>query len=363
MKLEKTTLDEVLQATARAARLYVPAMVDGTSRFALFGEGGEVTRANLALQNTKMPPKELLFPPTETLYTWGSAGGKAYIESACVPCEPFVVFGMRPCDVAAIDRLDQVFLTRGYVDEFYRSRRDALTTVALACNRVADSCFCSSLGSDPNEAPCADVLLLEGDEAFEVRAQTDKGRALVVLWEPWLAEGTVARDPVRCALEVNMDGVADKLPHLFNDPLWDEVSTACLTCGSCTFICPTCHCFDLSQARTAAGDVRIRCWDSCMFKDYTLMAGNHNPREDKRARVRQRFMHKLCFFEERYGSPLCVGCGRCLIDCPATMDITALIDRVSTASLAPGAVVPGMGEAEAAIELVEVVAAGSEGQR
>lgn len=68
-----------------------------------------------------------------------------------------------------------------------------------------------------------------------------------------------------------------------------------------------------------------------MFKDYTLMAGNHNPREQKRARVRQRFMHKLCFFEERYGSPLCVGCGRCLIDCPATMDITAIIDKVNTA--------------------------------
>ena len=67
------------------------------------------------------------------------------------------------------------------------------------------------------------------------------------------------------------------------------------------------------------------------------MAGNHNPREQKRARVRQRFMHKLCFFEERYGSPLCVGCGRCLIDCPATMDITAIIDKVNAAGTGMGA--------------------------
>ena len=66
-----------------------------------------------------------------------------------------------------------------------------------------------------------------------------------------------------------------------------------------------------------------------MIKDYTLMAGNHNPREQKRNRVRQRFMHKLSFFEERYGEPLCVGCGRCLVDCPASMDITAIIDRVN----------------------------------
>lgn len=70
-------------------------------------------------------------------------------------------------------------------------------------------------------------------------------------------------------------------------------------------------------------------------------------------------MHKLCFFEERYGDPLCVGCGRCLIDCPATMDITAIIDRVGAMPY-PGAADAPMDEeerGEAAAELIEVVAA------
>lgn len=357
MKFEKTKLGDLLRTTAQSARLFVPAVVDGTSRFALYGEGA-VTE-NFSLQNTKMPPKELLFPATEKLYSWGSSGGQAFIETANAPVDPFVAFGVRPCDVAAIERLDDVFLTKGYVDEFYQVKREALTVVALACNRVADSCFCSSMGSDPNEAPGADALLLEGDDAFEVRPQSEKGEALVDLWKPFLTEGGVERERVECTLNVSMDGVAEKLHHLFNDPLWDEVSTACLTCGSCTFICPTCHCFDLSQARKKDEDARFRCWDSCMFKDYTLMAGNHNPRDDKRSRVRQRFMHKLCFFEERYGDPLCVGCGRCLIDCPATIDITAIIDRVSAMPY-PGAADASMGEeerGEAAAELIEVVAA------
>lgn len=358
MILEKTKLDDVLRTTARMMRLYVPAIVEGTSRFARYGEDAQTMCADLALQNTKMPPKELLFPATEELYRWGSQAGTAFIESANAPTEPFVAFGVRPCDVAAIERLDAVFLTRGYVDEFYQSKREAMTIVALACNRVADSCFCSSLGGDPNEAPAADVLLLEGDDAFEVRAQSEKGRALVAAWEPWLVEGGVARERTECSLSVRTERMAEKLHYLFNDPMWDEISTACLTCGSCTFICPTCHCFDLSQAHGSQGDARFRCWDSCMFKDYTLMAGNHNPREEKRARVRQRFMHKLCFFEERYGSPLCVGCGRCLIDCPATMDITAIIDRVA-ALPGPFGAEPDQGP-EAAVELIEVVAAGSE---
>lgn len=357
MKLEQTMLNELLQTTARSAQTYVPAVVDGTSRFAVFGAPG--VQPDFSLQNTKMPPKELLFPPTEKLYRWGSQGGQAYIEPLVPTVEPFVIFGVRPCDVAAIGRLDEVFLTRGYVDEFYQARREAATIVALACNRAADSCFCQSLGSDPNEAPGADVLLLEGEGGFDVRAQTDKGASLVDLWKPLLSDGDVARERTECRLNVNTDGLADKLHGLFNDPVWDEVSTACLTCGSCTFICPTCHCFDISQERDEAGQsTRIRCWDSCMFKDYTLMAGNHNPRDDKRSRVRQRFMHKLCFFEERYGDPLCVGCGRCLVDCPAGMDITSIIDRVN-AMPAPDAS-PEVGEdarGEAAASLIETVAA------
>ncbi len=331
MKFAQSRLDSLLEATAQKSLLYVPAIIDGTSRFALYGKDGETTQPRFELQNTKIPPKVLLFPSTEKIYTWGTKQGQAFIESANAQTPPFVVFGVRPCDISAIERMDQVFLTKGYRDEFYASKREAMTTVALACTRTSDSCFCDSMSTDPGSAPGADVLLRGGEGYYEVFAQTDRGEALVSLWEPFLEEGGVTYSKPCCNVQVNMDGVASKLHNMFEDPLWDEVSMACLTCGSCTFICPTCHCFDLSQARKKEENARFRCWDSCMFTDYTLMAGNHNPRAQKRARVRQRFMHKLCFFEERYGDPLCVGCGRCLIDCPATMDITSLIDRVNEA--------------------------------
>ena len=332
MLFQKSHLADLLQHTSQTANVYIPAIVEGTSQFVRFGtEPGCASKPNFELQNTKLPPKGLLFPSTEKMYSWGTEGREAFIRSANQETAPFVIFGIRPCDMASIDRLDEVFLTKGYVDEFYDSKRRALTTVALACNQVSDACFCDSMYSNPNEAPSADVLLLEGEDAFEVRPQSEKGQALVDTWSSFLEEGQVQRENIACAVQVNMDGIAEKLHNMFDSPLWDEVSTACLTCGSCTFVCPTCHCFDLSQSRKKEENERFRCWDSCMFVDYTLMAGNHNPREQKRSRVRQRFMHKLCFFEERYGQPLCVGCGRCLLDCPASVDIVEIIKMVNDA--------------------------------
>lgn len=340
MRFSADQLTDLLEVTAQATNLFVPSIIRGTSRFASYGKDKETTEVNLDIQNTKIPPKVFLFPSTEKLYTWGKTHEGSFIETALKQTAPFVLFGIRPCDVTSIERLDNVFLTKGYVDEFYKEKREALTTVALACNRTSDSCFCDSLQTDPNSAPLADILLLQGKDdqgkdAFEVKVQTEKGEALAKVWEPFLTDGEVQRETTQCSTHVETEGIAEKLHDMFNSPLWDEVSTACLTCGSCTFICPTCHCFDLSQAKKKEENARFRCWDSCMFKDYTLMAGNHNPREEKRSRVRQRFMHKLCFFEERYGSPLCVGCGRCLIDCPATMDITAIIDKVNELNKAP----------------------------
>ena len=132
MLFRKNHLNEVLETTSASMDVFVPAIVDGTSRFALYGEQGEVTEPNFQLQNTKIPPKGLLFPSTEKLYTWGKGPDGAFINSALETPRPFVAFGVRPCDAAAIERMDQVFLSKGYIDEFYQAKRNALTLVAMA---------------------------------------------------------------------------------------------------------------------------------------------------------------------------------------------------------------------------------------
>lgn len=332
MIIKKTDIPALLDSLAGSADVLVPSVVDGVSKFAPWSQGVEL---RLDLQNTKLPPKDLLFPATEKMYRWTRKDGELSIEQEPTTATPFVLFGVRPCDVLSIDRLDDVFLTKGYIDEFYHAKRDALLIVAIACAQAGETCFCESMGGNPNEAPSADVLLREAGDAYVVTAQTPKGEEALAGWAQFTSEGDPTPAEATCTLSVDMEGVAEFLPSLFESELWDDVSNTCLTCGTCTYVCPTCHCFDISQERRADEGNRFRCWDSCMFTDYTLMAGNHNPRSNKSQRVRQRFMHKLCYFEQRYGSPLCVGCGRCLIDCPAAVDITRIVDRVNELRNAP----------------------------
>ncbi|MBR3004774.1 MAG: 4Fe-4S dicluster domain-containing protein, partial [Lachnospiraceae bacterium] len=124
-----------------------------------------------------------------------------------------------------------------------------------------------------------------------------------------------------------------KLAKMFEHPIWDKVTKGCIGCGTCTFVCPTCYCFDIDSENYGAEGCKYRCWDSCMFSDYTRLAGGANPRPTKKERLRNRYMHKLSYFNERYGETLCVGCGRCVEKCPAHLDISEFIEKASAAEL------------------------------
>ncbi len=66
----------------------------------------------------------------------------------------------------------------------------------------------------------------------------------------------------------------------------------------------------------------MRNWDSCMTPLFTMHGSGHNPRDQKHQRFRQRFMHKLKYFGDKYEEGImCVGCGRCVQQCPANVDI------------------------------------------
>ena len=325
MILAKQNLAPLLESMANGRDVFVPAVVDGVAKFARYGEGVEPA---FDLVNTTMPPKDLLFPQTQKMYHYDvDVNGSYHIYEYDESCEQ-VVFGIRPCDMRSIVCLDEVFLTKGFVDEFYANAREKLLCVSIGCAQAAETCFCESMGIDPQLAPNADIMLQDCGDTFNVIAQTEKGEAEVARWESYLEQGEA--QPVACdqSLNVSMDGVVDKLEGMYEHPIWENLSIKCLNCGTCTYVCPTCHCFDISQENRRKDGVRFRCWDSCMFSEYTAMAGGHNPRPEKLERVRNRFMHKLNFFERRYGMSLCVGCGRCVEKCPVALDITRLIDEI-----------------------------------
>lgn len=337
-KIAKAKLPEILQALAAEAKLYVPAASDGVVNFAPWQDGLEVA---LGALNVFVPPKKFFYPQTETILKYELGEDLLLEDFACKAGETTVLFGVRPCDVASFAMMDKVYLGDP-VDEAYRRRRENTTVVALGCGDPDETCFCQSFDLDPVKAPGADVLTVDTGDELVLIAQTSKGEDLLsklngLLIEASSGDENKVMDAQEKAKEgyvtsVNVQGIMEKLDTMFEDGYWDSLYKRCIACGTCTFVCPTCHCFDMQEYATGNRGERIRCWDACMFPDFTQMAGGHNPRPSQKERVRQRFMHKLNYFPHQHGDYACVGCGRCVRKCPVNLDILEVITMVGGAT-------------------------------
>jgi sulfhydrogenase subunit beta (sulfur reductase) len=128
----------------------------------------------------------------------------------------------------------------------------------------------------------------------------------------------------------DFSGVKEKLDASFDSPLWLAVTRRCLGCGACTYLCPTCHCFDITDESRGERGARVRTWDTCQASLFTRHASGHNPRPDRRARMRQRLMHKYSYTVETAGAVFCSGCGRCVRACPVNLDIREMLTAIRT---------------------------------
>ena len=170
---------------------------------------------------------------------------------------------------------------------------------------------------------------MSGEELY-LRANTAKGEALLGSLdmlsdggEPETDKGVFERLPLK-NLPLDKFG-GEHMMELFKRPEWAGLAESCLGCGTCTFVCPTCQCYDIKDFDTGHEIKRFRCWDSCMYSDFTKMA-HGNPRLTQKERFRQRFMHKLVYFPENNdGMFSCVGCGRCVNKCPSNLNIVKVI--------------------------------------
>ena len=327
LKISLSKIQELFAAIAADEALYIPADHAGQPEFMRWSEGMAMTDA----LNTVRSAKDFFFPQTEDLVSFKMEGKSIEIIDPRTETEDFVVFGVRACDAKSFSILDRVFLVDP-VDSYYANRREHGTIVSMACSRPAETCFCHSFGIDAAE-PEGDAVCWKTEDALYIRANTEKGEKLLEKLRPMMEEADEA--PVKAQQEKTRE-ILGKLPlnsfttekfggdvllKVFNSEQWKSLSESCLGCGTCTFVCPTCQCYDVRDFDTGNGIQRFRCWDSCMYSDFTLMASG-NPRTSQLERFRQRFMHKLVYFPANndgiYG---CVGCGRCLSKCPISMNI------------------------------------------
>ncbi len=315
-------IPEIIDVWSKEFEVFVPVESEEIKDFKLWDKKQKISLEG----NVTVPPKKLFFPQTETLYKYKTEGQKIEINELEEKNNKRVIFGIRPCDLNSLEILDDVFLTKNYVDNYYETKRKNTLLVALLCSEACDSCFCTSMNIDPGEAPGADIVALKKGDQLGLEAKSDMGSNLLESISHLTTEGNIEfKKADNFILKANVDGLAEKLKDNFDSSYWEEASRRCLNCGTCTYLCPTCHCFDINSSTRGDHGIKTRCWDSCMFSEYTLMAGGHNPRNTKEARFRQRFLHKLQYFVERYGKTACVGCGRCIEYCPVNIDITRII--------------------------------------
>jgi ferredoxin len=331
-RIKKSDLPALYKAIAEHNDLFLPVSAAGKTNFALWNETSDVDIDTL---KTVKPPKDAFFPQSENLYSCGKVDGKYTVQAEERCNTPFVVFGIRACDVRGVAVLDKVFLCDP-VDSYYAARREHGIIVSLACGRPETSCFCGSFGIDC-AAPEGDVATWLVGEYLYWQPQTEKGEALTAQVADLLesCEETAVADA-----KASIRAICDKLPlkdlslagwgadaaqKNFDSPIWEQLYHPCLACGTCTFVCPTCQCYDIKDYNTGSGVQRYRCWDSCMYSDFTMMAHGNN-RNSQMQRFRQRFMHKLAYFPANNdGMFSCVGCGRCVDKCPSHLNIVKVI--------------------------------------
>lgn len=331
--ITKQELNQLIAADSKDATWYAP--IEGNNGVEYVETTGEQP-ISFDYVNVKLSPKELFFPQREILCRF--CGDT--LQDVPMPEEKFVVFGARPCDARALCEIEMVFSdqTSRFQDPYFLTRRKNALVITLACREPATTCFCTTVGGHPTEAEGSDILVSELGDELLFEAVSEKGQAFMDTYHAFFREPTDAhlsmkeantKHAVDALNTFAIEGIKEKLDQIFEEEVWETITNNCLGCGACTYLCPTCHCFDISDETNGKGTgIRLRTWDSCQYPLFTLHASGHNPRVNKKQRMRQRIMHKFSYTVEKSDEIFCVGCGRCVINCPVNLDIRDMLQTL-----------------------------------
>jgi sulfhydrogenase subunit beta (sulfur reductase) len=342
IKIDKKNWVSGLEDLAGSYRLFGPAKEEEFHNFKELDQG---VLPDLTCLNTRLPPKSLIYPQSEVMFEYSldeSQKDHHIMKEVDKDYSPRAVIGIRPCDVKAVLLVRKNFDTPEYRDPYWIRAYEATTFVGLACESPCNTCFCTTAGCGPYHEEGLDLLLMDAGDHFLAKVITDNGEKLLADagWDTEVNTDEAAKqiETKKQAAEAKITSfvTADRLKEmdtveLYKASFWEEVAFACINCGTCTYVCPTCWCFDIQDENRGRSGMRMRNWDSCMYPLFTLHGSGHNPRDTKIQRVRQRFMHKLKYYIDKYDNGIqCVGCGRCVRLCPVNIDIRRVCDMMNS---------------------------------
>jgi sulfhydrogenase subunit beta (sulfur reductase) len=333
LKLPKEKMDFFTFVLHKFGEIHAP-LKKGDKQFA-FGKVPNWSEVALDYNRTILPTKKYFLKPVDTLFRFSmDKGYEATVEDAD---QKLILFGVHSCDIYSLKILDLVFAGK-YVDNYYFTRRSQIGIIGIDC--VPDEhCFCHSMRADTVHDGF-DLFLSDIGDAYLTLVGTSLGDDIV------LASGGLFQEVTRgdieeykrrsnerdkaFKLDVELRDFAGIMEMEYGSSTWKDLGDKCLSCGSCSMVCPTCYCYDVYDELNLdqVSGQRKKMWDSCLRKEHALVAGGENFRKHRSDRVKFRYYHKQRGFVAEYGRPSCVGCGRCIVACPAKIDIVEVIKKI-----------------------------------
>jgi len=335
---------ELAAVLAEGHEIFGP-VLDAASGEALFDRAANPGLIRLEAPIPYNPPKSAVFPQSERVMSYRYDRETRRVElSRDDLVRPKALVGIRSCDLTGLICLDRFYLGQEYVDEVYRDHRKKMLIIANTCVRPFPQCFCVCTDSGPAAQEGFDVNLTDMGNDYLFETGSDKGAALArrlglkeagpdaAALKAKVVNASIARfDAEATQNKAWISRVMNRITTGFiGNDIWEYIGDQCFECGACSFVCPTCSCFNIEDVNTRAGRTdRLRSWDSCSYEGYTRMAGDHNPRHPIEDRRNKRFFCKLsCSQSRKYLRPGCVGCGRCVRVCPGDIGMSNVVTYI-----------------------------------
>lgn len=342
IKIPKKDWKAGLERSKKSFRVYGP--IQGNNKeHSYFGELEQGVEPDMSIERTGLSPKAIVFPRSEVMFEYTTDTAQEGCNIMQPPeknYSPLAVVGIRPYDVAAMLLVKKNFDTSDYRDPYWCDAFDACTFIGLAVNQPDSLDFSTSTKTGPFDTKGLDILLVDLDEYYLAQVLSTKGTTYLEAAGFNQEAEADAEKQIEAMQKSAEDGIKSQVDfekiksktimELYEADFWEDAAFACINCGTCTYVCPTCWCFDIQDEKCGKQGKRFKNWDSCMFPLFTVHTTGHNPRAAKVQRVRQRFMHKLKYFMDKYDDGImCVGCGRCIQACPVNLDIRSICEKMN----------------------------------
>jgi len=330
-----SSLKLLLDAVAEEMDLYVPKKADEHFVYIRYDSSAE-TAVEFNNIRACTPVKEFLFPLRELASIFPEPFEPKDIK-------PFAVFGLKDCDLRSLECLDKVFLEDEFRDEFYAARREKMFIISSDCFDPGESCFCNVMDGRPFAGSGFDLNISQVKDGFIIEVGSQKGKDFIEkhpeIFTDVPDDAIARRDKNRAEVQKQLQQqnadlkfdlpIKEILESGQDSDVWDVEAKSCIECQACTRVCPTCHCFYLYDTRQKDYFAKMKMWDSCMRCAYAAVAGGANPRKILGDRLKHRLMHKFCYFLDRYGLQMCIGCGRCVDADAGGIDIRAILKKLN----------------------------------